>query len=199
MLEAGGSDRRLFVKIPAGFRMTVGDPRVNWGYRTAPGAQVGGRQIDFPRGRLIGGSSSINGHLYVRGQAADYDHWAKLGCRGWSYDDVLPYFMKAETRARRRPGMARQRRPAGDLRPARPAPAVPGLLRGRGRLRPAAESRTTTRATQEGSCLYQQMIRNGPALECRRRLSAPGAAPRQTCAWSAARMSRRSCSTASGR
>lgn len=98
LLEAGGSDRRLWVKVPAGFTRTLHDPRVNWGYRTAPGPAIDGRSVPFPRGRLVGGSSSINGHLYVRGQAADYRTWAQKGCRGWGWEDVLPYFMRAETR-----------------------------------------------------------------------------------------------------
>ena len=160
VLEAGGSDRRLLIKVPAGFRMTVGDRSLNWGYQTAPGAHIGQRRIDFPRGRVLGGSSSINGHLYVRGQAADYDHWAQLGCRGWSYQDVLPYFMKAETR------------PGGD--PARRGTGGPLVISDQRERHPLCAAFLDAAATvglapnpdynsgdQEGTCLYQQMIRDG--------------------------------------
>ena len=98
VLEAGGADRNIMIKIPAGFSKTVHNPKLNWGYETAPGPHIDNRRIAFPRGKVIGGSGSINGHLYVRGQSADYDMWAQLGCRGWSWDDVLPYFKRAETR-----------------------------------------------------------------------------------------------------
>ena len=98
VLEAGGPDRNIFIKIPAGFNKTVYNPNLNWGYETAPGPHIDNRRIPFPRGKVLGGSGSINGHLYVRGQSADYDTWGQLGCRGWLWDDVLPYFKRAETR-----------------------------------------------------------------------------------------------------
>ncbi|HKU96904.1 MAG TPA: GMC family oxidoreductase N-terminal domain-containing protein, partial [Vineibacter sp.] len=98
VLEAGGPDRHIWIKVPAGFNKTVYNPKLNWGYETAPGPHIDGRKITFPRGKVLGGSGSINGHLYVRGQAADYDMWAQLGCRGWSWTDVLPYFKRAERR-----------------------------------------------------------------------------------------------------
>lgn len=99
LLEAGGSDRHPFVQAPVGFLKTFQDQQFNWCFSTAPGEGVDGRSIFFPRGKLLGGSSSINGHLYVRGQARDFDTWAQLGNRGWGYQDVLPYFKKAEDRA----------------------------------------------------------------------------------------------------
>ena len=98
VIEAGGRDNHIWIKIPAGFNKTVYNDKLNWGYETAPGPHIDGRKIKFPRGKVLGGSGSINGHLYVRGQAADYDTWAQLGCRGWSWDDLLPYFKRAETR-----------------------------------------------------------------------------------------------------
>jgi choline dehydrogenase len=98
ILEAGGPDRHIWIKVPAGFNKTVYNPKLNWGYETAPGPHIDNRKILFPRGKVLGGSGSINGHLYVRGQAADYDTWAQLGCRGWSWDDVLPFFKRAERR-----------------------------------------------------------------------------------------------------
>ena len=95
LLEAGGSDKSFYVRMPAGIANLSG-PRFNWGYETAPQAAMKGRRMYWPRGRLIGGSSSVNAMVYMRGQSADYDHWRQLGNAGWSYDDVLPYFKKAE-------------------------------------------------------------------------------------------------------
>ncbi|EDP65705.1 oxidoreductase, GMC family protein [alpha proteobacterium BAL199] len=96
LLEAGPPDRHPLIHIPAGVRDLLYNAKVNWNYATEPEAVSGNRAIHWPRGRVLGGSSSINGMLYVRGNAADYDGWAQLGCRGWSYDDVLPFFRKSE-------------------------------------------------------------------------------------------------------
>ena len=98
VLEAGGSDLHPYVRAPAGFMKTFDHPRFNWCYSTAPSPTIKDRSIFFPRGKVLGGSSSISGHLYVRGQALDYDNWAQMGNVGWSYDDVLPYFIKSEDR-----------------------------------------------------------------------------------------------------
>ena len=78
VIEAGGNDNHIWIKVPAGFNKTVYNDKLNWGYETAPGPHIDGRRIKFPRGKVLGGSGSINGHLYVRGQAADYDTWAQL-------------------------------------------------------------------------------------------------------------------------
>ena len=94
LLEAGDKDSNFWIHIPVGFTKTLNNPEVNWNFQTEPEENVSGRQIPIPRGRVLGGSSSINGMLYVRGQAFDYNVWAQLGNRGWSYDDVLPYFQK---------------------------------------------------------------------------------------------------------
>jgi choline dehydrogenase-like flavoprotein len=99
VLEAGGSDNSFYVRMPAGIANLSG-PRFNWGYETAPQAAMKGRRMYWPRGRLIGGSSSVNAMVYMRGQPAEYDHWRQLGNAGWSYDDVLPYFKKAERNER---------------------------------------------------------------------------------------------------
>jgi choline dehydrogenase len=99
LLEAGGSDKSFFVRMPAGIAKLAG-PRYNWGYETAPQPSMKGRRMYWPRGRLLGGSSSINAMIYMRGQPADYDHWRQLGNAGWSYADVLPYFKKAERNER---------------------------------------------------------------------------------------------------
>ncbi len=99
LLEAGGRDKSMWIHIPAGFTKTLTDPRVNWLYETKPEATTGNRPIPIPRGKVLGGSSSINGMLYIRGQQRDYDIWAQMGNRGWSFDDVLPYFKKSEDQA----------------------------------------------------------------------------------------------------
>ncbi|MFO1081723.1 MAG: GMC family oxidoreductase N-terminal domain-containing protein [Reyranellaceae bacterium] len=96
LLEAGPSDWHPMIHIPAGMRSLIRNPLVNWNYTTEPEAGTGERRIEWPRGRTLGGSSSINGMLYVRGAPADFDGWAQMGCRGWSWDDVLPFFKKSE-------------------------------------------------------------------------------------------------------
>ena len=96
LVEAGGEANSLLVQMPAGFEKLLFHPRLNWNFRTEPEESSGNRAIPVPRGKAIGGSSTINGMLFVRGQAADYDHWAQLGNRGWSFADVMPYFQKIE-------------------------------------------------------------------------------------------------------
>ena len=98
VLEAGPPDRHPFIHIPAGFMKTLTKPAVNWLYSAEPSEWTGGRRIHAPRGKTLGGSSSINGHIYNRGQRLDYDGWAQLGNRGWGYADVLPYFKRTERR-----------------------------------------------------------------------------------------------------
>ena len=83
--------------MPVGYFRTMGNPKTDWRYRTEPDAGIAERSISWPRGRVLGGSSSINGLLYVRGQPQDFDHWAQLGCTGWGWDDVLPFFKRSET------------------------------------------------------------------------------------------------------
>jgi choline dehydrogenase len=94
LLEAGGDDTNRWIHIPLGFGKTFADPSVNWCYETE--ADASGRKVFWPRGKVLGGSSSINGMVYIRGQAEDFDHWRQLGNTGWSFDDVLPYFKRAE-------------------------------------------------------------------------------------------------------
>jgi len=96
LLEAGPPDRSPWIHIPAGMLKLLYHPIVNWNYSAEGTAGSGGRRIHWPRGKTLGGSSSINGMLYVRGNPADYDGWAQMGCRGWSFDDVLPFFRKSE-------------------------------------------------------------------------------------------------------
>ncbi len=96
LLEAGPPDTNPWIHIPVGYFKTMHNPRTDWCLKTEPDPGLAGRSIAWPRGRVLGGSSSINGLLYVRGQAEDYDHWRQLGCTGWSYAEVLPYFRRAE-------------------------------------------------------------------------------------------------------
>jgi choline dehydrogenase len=96
LLEAGGRDTNPWIHIPVGYGKTFTDPRVNWLFKSEPHPATGNRAILQPRGKVLGGSSSINGMVYIRGQREDYDLWRQLGNAGWSYDDVLPYFRKAE-------------------------------------------------------------------------------------------------------
>ena len=96
LLEAGGEDRNPLIHVPAGYIKTMVNPAMNWMFETEPHEASNNRRIKQPRGKVLGGSSSINAMLYVRGQAADYDGWAQRGNLGWSFRDVLPYFRRAE-------------------------------------------------------------------------------------------------------
>src|SRR4030088_3037775 len=98
LLEAGTQGSNFFwSRVPVGVAKMIDDPAVNWCYSSEPDDGSGGRQIEGPRGKMLGGSSSINGMVYIRGQAQDYDHWAQLGNRGWSHQDVLPVFKRMES------------------------------------------------------------------------------------------------------
>jgi choline dehydrogenase len=96
LLEAGGKDRDLWIHIPAGFFRNIYNPKVAWQFESEPVPEFNNRRIPLPRGKVLGGSSSINGLIYIRGQKQDFDLWRQLGNAGWSYDDVLPYFRKSE-------------------------------------------------------------------------------------------------------
>jgi choline dehydrogenase len=100
LLEAGGKDRDPWIHIPAGFYRNIYNPKITWHYQTEPVPELHNRRISWPRGKTLGGSSSINGLIYIRGQRQDFDHWRQLGNAGWSYDDVLPYFRKSEDQER---------------------------------------------------------------------------------------------------
>ena len=90
LLEAGGRDNWIWFHIPVGYLFAIGNPRSDWMFKTETVPGLNGRALNYPRGKVIGGSSSINAMIYMRGQAADYDHWRQLGLRGWGWDDVLP-------------------------------------------------------------------------------------------------------------
>ncbi len=96
VLEAGGRDNWIWFHIPIGYLFAIGNPRSDWCFKTEPEEGLNGRSLDYPRGKVIGGSSAINAMVYMRGQAGDYDHWRQLGLAGWGWDDVLPYFKRHE-------------------------------------------------------------------------------------------------------
>ncbi len=96
LVEGGGRDRWIWFHIPAGYLFAIGNPRADWMFRTEAEPGLGGRSLAYPRGKVLGGSSAINAMIYMRGQAADYDHWRQLGLEGWGWDDVLPIFKRHE-------------------------------------------------------------------------------------------------------
>jgi choline dehydrogenase len=97
LIEAGGSDNRFLIRMPLGFLRAFRDPSLTWGYASEPEPNLGGRSLAIPRGRVLGGSSSINGMFFMRGHSRDFDGWREAGCEGWGYADVLPYFKKLES------------------------------------------------------------------------------------------------------
>jgi choline dehydrogenase len=96
LLEAGGEDDYFWIKIPIGYLFTINNPRTDWCFRTEAEPRLNGRSLNYARGKVLGGCSSINAMIYMRGQRSDYDHWAALGNKGWSWDEVLPYFTRVE-------------------------------------------------------------------------------------------------------
>ena len=116
LLEAGPEDRSPWIHLPIGYGKTMFHPVYNWGFYTDPDPGMDGRRIYWPRGRCLGGSSSINGLIYVRGQREDYDAWAAAGNRGWGWNDVLPYFVRSESNSRGANASAWRGRTAGLLR-----------------------------------------------------------------------------------
>lgn len=96
VLEAGGNDRRVWLHVPIGYAKSFYDPRVNWMFRTEPDPNLNGRRGYWPRGKVLGGSSSINAMIFVRGHPRDFDGWAAEGNAGWGWQDVLPYFKRME-------------------------------------------------------------------------------------------------------
>ncbi len=100
LLEAGGRDRSPWIHLPVGYAKTMYHPTLSWNYETEPEPNLDNRRLIWPRGRVLGGSSALNGLIYIRGQKEDYDHWRQLGCTGWSFEDVLPCFLKSEDNER---------------------------------------------------------------------------------------------------
>jgi choline dehydrogenase len=160
LLEAGGEDRNPWIHIPIGYAKHFVNPKINWLYETAPGKEWVQRPVMQPRGKVIGGSSSINGMVYIRGQHEDYDHWRQLGNVGWSYEDVLPYFRKAENREAGEDDFHGVGGPLNVSDPREQLPLCKAFLQ-------AAENVGYERnpdfngAQQEGFGYYQWTIRNG--------------------------------------
>ena len=100
LIEAGGKDTNPWIHIPGGYFKTMHNPKTDWCFKIESDPGLGGRRMNYPRGKTLGGSSSINGLLYIRGQSQDYDLWRQLGNVGWSWEDVLPYFKKSEDNQR---------------------------------------------------------------------------------------------------
>lgn len=113
LLEAGGSDSYHWVRIPVGYLYCIGNPRTDWCFETEAVEGLNGRKLGYPRGKILGGCSSINGMIYMRGQSADYDGWRQMGNDGWGWDDVLPYFLKSEDHETRSDALHNQ---GGELR-----------------------------------------------------------------------------------
>jgi choline dehydrogenase len=122
LVEAGPRDRNPFIHMPGGYAILMKTGSVDWGYHTEPQAGLNGRRLFWPRGKVLGGSSSVNAMIYIRGVPSDYDLWAQLGNRGWSWDDVLPYFKKAENYL---PGADPYHGGEGPLKVSRPGIAAP--------------------------------------------------------------------------
>ena len=147
LLEAGGNDRYHWVHIPVGYLYCIGNPRTDWRMKTAAEPGLNGRSLAYPLGKLLGGCTSVNGMIYMRGQASDYDRWRQLGNIGWGWDDVLPYFVKSEDHYGGKTAfhgaggewkVARQRLTLG---------RAPRRAGGRGRARHHAARRLQSRAT----------------------------------------------------
>ena len=104
LIEAGGRDTYPWIHIPVGYYKTMHNPKTDWCFKTEPDESINGRSINYPRGKVLGGCSSINGMIYMRGQSRDYDLWSQLGAKGWGWDDVYPYFLKSEKYHKQKPG-----------------------------------------------------------------------------------------------
>jgi choline dehydrogenase len=170
LLEAGGDDRptrnpgqflsNLMIHIPVGYAQTIKDPKVNWLYTTEPDPGSGGRPHVWPRGKVLGGSSSINAMLYVRGQHADYDGWRQLGCEGWGWDDVRPYFLRAEHQERGASGLHAQGGPLNVSDP-RTTHVVSDAVVEACVEAGIPRNPDINGPQQEGVCYYQLTVKNG--------------------------------------
>jgi choline dehydrogenase len=160
LLEAGGEDRNIWIHVPIGYAKLFTDARHNWLYTSEPEPELGGRSIIQPRGKVLGGSSSINGLLYIRGQAEDFDHWRQLGNAGWSFTDVLPYFRRAEDQQRGEDELHGAGGPLSVSDVSEPHPLCEAFI---GACQQAGFPRTEdfNGASQEGAGYFQLTTRNG--------------------------------------
>jgi choline dehydrogenase len=160
LLEAGGPDRNIWIHIPLGYGKLFSDSKVNWLYSSEPEPGLDNRKIIQPRGKVLGGSSSINGLLYIRGQHEDFDHWRQLGNAGWSFTDVLPYFRRAEDQERGADALHGAGGPLAVSNVCEPHPLCEAFL---GAVEQAGLPRNDdfNGATQEGAGYFQLTARNG--------------------------------------
>ena len=149
LLEAGGEDRYPWIHVPMGYGRLFSNPRINWMYESEPEPELEGRSMYQPRGKVLGGTSSINGMVYMRGNPADYDEWRQRGCTGWDWDSVLPYFKKAEDQERGPDAVPWGGRSAARLRSAGPFRVGGTLDRRGGRGRAAGQQRFQWRRSRK--------------------------------------------------
>lgn len=169
LLEAGGDDRptrelgqffsNMMIHIPVGYGVTIKDPKVNWLYKTEADPTSNGREHVWPRGKVLGGSSSINGLLYIRGQHADYDNWRQLNCEGWSWDDVLPYFKRSQNQERGADDWHGSGGPLNVSDPRDSNPVSEAVIEACGQA--GLPRRDVNGEAQEGADWYQLTVKNG--------------------------------------
>lgn len=160
LLEAGPRDRNIWIHIPIGYAKLFKNSNVNWMYQTEPEPGLEGRSIFQPRGKVLGGSSSINGLIYIRGQHADYDRWRQLGNVGWGFDDVLPYFKRAESQQRGADDFHGAEGPLSVSNPRQTDPLCDAFIDAAGEVGIPANA-DFNGAAQEGAGYYQTTTRNG--------------------------------------
>ena len=160
LLEAGPRDRNIWIHIPIGYAKLFKNSKVNWMYQTEPEPGLEGRSIFQPRGKVLGGSSSINGLIYIRGQHADYDRWRQLGNVGWGFDDVLPYFKRAENQQRGADDFHGADGPLSVSNPRQTDPLCDAFIDAAAEVGIRANS-DFNGASQEGAGYYQTTTRNG--------------------------------------
>ena len=160
VIEYGGSDAGPFIQMPAALSFPMNMARYDWGYTTEPEPHLGGRRLATPRGKVIGGSSSINGMVYVRGHARDFDHWAEAGARGWSFAEVLPYFKRMENAKAGEDGWRGREGPLHVQRGPRRNPLYDAFIEA-GRQAGFELTDDYNGAKQEGFAAMEQTIHNG--------------------------------------
>ena len=181
VLEAGGRDNWIWYHIPVGYLFAIGNPRSDWMFKTEPVPGLNGRALNYPRGKVIGGSSSINAMIYMRGQAADYDHWRQLGLTGWGWNDVLPVFKQHENHFL---GASEHHSVGGEWRIEHPRVRWDLLDAFRAAAEQAGVKRIDDFNTgdNEGSCAYHVNQSRGPALVGGARLPQAGFEPAEPAA-----------------
>ncbi len=165
LLESGPPDNSLWIHIPIGYAKTMFHPVYNWGFHTDPQPHMKDRKVYWPRGRGLGGSSSINGLIYVRGQPGDYDHWAALGNRGWSWNDTLPYFIRSEGNSRGASATHGADGPLSCSDIGETPELMEAIIAGAGQLG-IARNDDFNDGRQEGAGYYQLFTRNGLRRSC---------------------------------